>query len=134
MCCFFRKILNYQDVFFTVHSYFNLPLCSLYVLTQKLLGRLCEQNRMLKDYEAVVHRLRMDKVLIFLTALHLGICTFPLSSFKYNASVLPVGTTCEENTGGVVTTVTTFTHSTQFVVLLLYCSISLFYSGFPPLI
>uniref|UniRef100_A0A7N8WMD4 Pleckstrin homology domain containing, family A member 6 n=1 Tax=Mastacembelus armatus TaxID=205130 RepID=A0A7N8WMD4_9TELE len=30
-------------------------------LTQKLLGRLCEQNRILKDHEAVVHRLRMDK-------------------------------------------------------------------------
>ncbi|XP_076012982.1 pleckstrin homology domain-containing family A member 6 [Genypterus blacodes] len=29
--------------------------------TSKLLGRLCEQNRMLKDDEAVVHRLRMDK-------------------------------------------------------------------------
>uniref|UniRef100_A0A4W6E9Z5 Pleckstrin homology domain containing, family A member 6 n=1 Tax=Lates calcarifer TaxID=8187 RepID=A0A4W6E9Z5_LATCA len=27
----------------------------------KLLGRLCEQNRILKDHEAVVHRLRMDK-------------------------------------------------------------------------
>ncbi|XP_047188416.1 pleckstrin homology domain-containing family A member 6 isoform X4 [Scophthalmus maximus] len=30
-------------------------------LIQKLLGRLCEQNRILKDHEAVVHRLRMDK-------------------------------------------------------------------------
>ncbi|XP_052383103.1 pleckstrin homology domain-containing family A member 6-like isoform X8 [Oncorhynchus keta] len=29
--------------------------------TSKLLGRLCEQNRFLKDQEAVVHRLRMDK-------------------------------------------------------------------------
>ncbi|XP_067097738.1 pleckstrin homology domain-containing family A member 6 [Osmerus mordax] len=29
--------------------------------TSKLLGRLCEQNRLLKDQEAVVHRLRMDK-------------------------------------------------------------------------
>ncbi|KAK6319488.1 hypothetical protein J4Q44_G00106990 [Coregonus suidteri] len=29
--------------------------------TSKLLGRLCEQNRILKDQEAVVHRLRMDK-------------------------------------------------------------------------
>nr|XP_043879510.1 pleckstrin homology domain-containing family A member 6 isoform X10 [Solea senegalensis] len=29
--------------------------------TSKLLGRLCEQNRTLKDHEAVVHRLRMDK-------------------------------------------------------------------------
>ncbi|XP_026161844.1 pleckstrin homology domain-containing family A member 6 isoform X4 [Mastacembelus armatus] len=29
--------------------------------TSKLLGRLCEQNRILKDHEAVVHRLRMDK-------------------------------------------------------------------------
>uniref|UniRef100_A0A8C8A1M2 Pleckstrin homology domain containing, family A member 6 n=1 Tax=Oryzias sinensis TaxID=183150 RepID=A0A8C8A1M2_9TELE len=28
---------------------------------QKLLGRLCEQRRMLKDQEALVHRLRMDK-------------------------------------------------------------------------
>uniref|UniRef100_A0A673ABD0 Pleckstrin homology domain containing, family A member 6 n=1 Tax=Sphaeramia orbicularis TaxID=375764 RepID=A0A673ABD0_9TELE len=28
---------------------------------KKLLGRLCEQNRILKDHEAVVHRLRMDK-------------------------------------------------------------------------
>lgn len=37
----------------------NQPLTS---LTQKLLGRLCEQNRILKDHEAVVHRLRMDKV------------------------------------------------------------------------
>ncbi|XP_061075709.1 pleckstrin homology domain-containing family A member 6 isoform X1 [Conger conger] len=27
----------------------------------KLLGRLCEQNRILKDQEAVVHRLRLDK-------------------------------------------------------------------------
>ncbi|XP_074526881.1 pleckstrin homology domain-containing family A member 6 isoform X3 [Halichoeres trimaculatus] len=29
--------------------------------TSKLLGRLCEQNRVLKDHEAMVHRLRMDK-------------------------------------------------------------------------
>ncbi|CAL8340795.1 unnamed protein product [Lota lota] len=29
--------------------------------TSKLLGRLCEQNRNLKDQEAVVHRLRMEK-------------------------------------------------------------------------
>uniref|UniRef100_A0A3P9ILV3 Pleckstrin homology domain containing, family A member 6 n=1 Tax=Oryzias latipes TaxID=8090 RepID=A0A3P9ILV3_ORYLA len=29
--------------------------------TSKLLGRLCEQRRMLKDQEALVHRLRMDK-------------------------------------------------------------------------
>nr|XP_046235821.1 pleckstrin homology domain-containing family A member 6 isoform X2 [Scatophagus argus] len=29
--------------------------------TSKLLGRLCEQNQNLKDHEAVVHRLRMDK-------------------------------------------------------------------------
>ncbi|XP_071059336.1 pleckstrin homology domain-containing family A member 6 isoform X5 [Pseudochaenichthys georgianus] len=29
--------------------------------TSKLLGRLCEQNRILKDHESVVHRLRMDK-------------------------------------------------------------------------
>uniref|UniRef100_A0A8C7SYN3 Pleckstrin homology domain containing A6 n=1 Tax=Oncorhynchus mykiss TaxID=8022 RepID=A0A8C7SYN3_ONCMY len=29
--------------------------------TSKLLGRLCEQNRFLKDQEEVVHRLRMDK-------------------------------------------------------------------------
>ncbi|KAK6321107.1 hypothetical protein J4Q44_G00080830 [Coregonus suidteri] len=29
--------------------------------TSKLLGRLCEQNSILKDQEAVVHRLRMDK-------------------------------------------------------------------------
>ncbi|XP_034023310.1 pleckstrin homology domain-containing family A member 6 [Thalassophryne amazonica] len=29
--------------------------------TSKLLGRLCEQNRNLKDHEALVHRLRMEK-------------------------------------------------------------------------
>ncbi|XP_072307950.1 pleckstrin homology domain-containing family A member 6 isoform X4 [Eucyclogobius newberryi] len=29
--------------------------------TSKLLGRLCEQNRFLKDQETLVHRLRMDK-------------------------------------------------------------------------
>ncbi|XP_069370651.1 pleckstrin homology domain-containing family A member 6 isoform X4 [Paralichthys olivaceus] len=29
--------------------------------TSKLLSRLCEQNRILKDHKAVVHRLRMDK-------------------------------------------------------------------------
>uniref|UniRef100_A0A672IW83 Pleckstrin homology domain containing, family A member 6 n=1 Tax=Salarias fasciatus TaxID=181472 RepID=A0A672IW83_SALFA len=29
--------------------------------TSKLLGRLCEQNRILRDHETVVHRLRMDK-------------------------------------------------------------------------
>ncbi|KAJ7999510.1 hypothetical protein DPEC_G00195170 [Dallia pectoralis] len=29
--------------------------------TSKLLGRLCEQNRIFKDQEAMVHRLRMDK-------------------------------------------------------------------------
>ncbi|KAM6927874.1 pleckstrin homology domain-containing family A member 6 [Xenentodon cancila] len=29
--------------------------------TSKLLGRLCEQSRILKDHEAVVHRLRMEK-------------------------------------------------------------------------
>ncbi|XP_070758406.1 pleckstrin homology domain-containing family A member 6 [Enoplosus armatus] len=29
--------------------------------TSKLLGRLCEQNGVLKDHEAVVHRLRMEK-------------------------------------------------------------------------
>ncbi|XP_049425173.1 pleckstrin homology domain-containing family A member 6 isoform X4 [Epinephelus fuscoguttatus] len=32
-----------------------------YLNQQKLLGRLCEQNQILKDHEAVVHRLRMDK-------------------------------------------------------------------------
>uniref|UniRef100_A0A3P8WYE6 Pleckstrin homology domain containing A6 n=1 Tax=Cynoglossus semilaevis TaxID=244447 RepID=A0A3P8WYE6_CYNSE len=29
--------------------------------TSKLLGRLCEQNQILKDHEGLVHRLRMDK-------------------------------------------------------------------------
>lgn len=32
---------------------------------QKLLGRLCEQSQILKNHEAVVYRLRMDKVNIF---------------------------------------------------------------------
>uniref|UniRef100_A0A8C8A1J1 Pleckstrin homology domain containing, family A member 6 n=1 Tax=Oryzias sinensis TaxID=183150 RepID=A0A8C8A1J1_9TELE len=38
-------------------SHGSMPKC----LKQKLLGRLCEQRRMLKDQEALVHRLRMDK-------------------------------------------------------------------------
>uniref|UniRef100_A0A673JWM4 Pleckstrin homology domain-containing family A member 6-like n=1 Tax=Sinocyclocheilus rhinocerous TaxID=307959 RepID=A0A673JWM4_9TELE len=32
-----------------------------FVCVQKLLGRLCEQNRLVKEQEAVVHRLRMEK-------------------------------------------------------------------------
>uniref|UniRef100_A0A8C2H128 Pleckstrin homology domain containing, family A member 6 n=1 Tax=Cyprinus carpio TaxID=7962 RepID=A0A8C2H128_CYPCA len=32
-----------------------------FVSVQKLLGRLCEQNRLVKEQEAVVHRLRMEK-------------------------------------------------------------------------
>lgn len=34
-----------------------------FVSVQKLLGRLCEQNRLVKEQETVVHRLRMEKVI-----------------------------------------------------------------------
>lgn len=34
-----------------------------FVSAQKLLGRLCEQNRVVKEQETVVHRLRMEKVI-----------------------------------------------------------------------
>uniref|UniRef100_A0A671P0N7 Pleckstrin homology domain-containing family A member 6-like n=1 Tax=Sinocyclocheilus anshuiensis TaxID=1608454 RepID=A0A671P0N7_9TELE len=44
----------------SVHSKMSHELIN-FVCVQKLLGRLCEQNRLVKEQEAVVHRLRMEK-------------------------------------------------------------------------
>ncbi len=54
-------------------------------MTQKLLGRLCEQNRILKDHEAVVHRLRMDKVHIF-PSQYYTVCLRNVLYYKANQS------------------------------------------------
>ncbi|XP_078023215.1 pleckstrin homology domain-containing family A member 6 isoform X16 [Epinephelus lanceolatus] len=61
-----QRNLNYLDQqvppFHDVYSRELHPTLKLNEIeTSKLLGRLCEQNRILKDHEAVVHRLRMDK-------------------------------------------------------------------------
>ncbi|XP_061901077.1 pleckstrin homology domain-containing family A member 6 isoform X9 [Entelurus aequoreus] len=51
------KVPPFHDVYRQLHPTLKLN----EIETSKLLGRLCEQNRIVKDHEAVVHRLRMDK-------------------------------------------------------------------------
>ncbi|KAM9523038.1 pleckstrin homology domain-containing family A member 6-like isoform 1-T1 [Salvelinus alpinus] len=52
-----KMVPPFDDPYRELHPTLNLNELE----TSKLLGRLCEQNRILKDQEAVVHRLRMDK-------------------------------------------------------------------------
>ncbi|XP_049589914.1 pleckstrin homology domain-containing family A member 6 isoform X12 [Syngnathus scovelli] len=51
------KVPPFHDVYRELHPTLKLN----EIETSKLLGRLCEQNHIVKDHEAVVHRLRMDK-------------------------------------------------------------------------
>ncbi|XP_054641952.1 pleckstrin homology domain-containing family A member 6 isoform X16 [Dunckerocampus dactyliophorus] len=51
------KVPPFHDVYRQLHPTLKLN----EIETSKILGRLCEQNRTVKDHEAVVHRLRMDK-------------------------------------------------------------------------
>ncbi|XP_061780029.1 pleckstrin homology domain-containing family A member 6 isoform X13 [Nerophis lumbriciformis] len=51
------QVPPFHDVYRQLHPTLKLN----EIETSKLLGRLCEQNRIVKDHEAVVHRLRMDK-------------------------------------------------------------------------
>nr|XP_057910459.1 pleckstrin homology domain-containing family A member 6 isoform X11 [Doryrhamphus excisus] len=51
------KVPPFHDVYRQLHPTLKLN----EIETSKILGRLCEQNRIVKDHEAVVHRLRMDK-------------------------------------------------------------------------
>ncbi|KAM3877817.1 pleckstrin homology domain-containing family A member 6 [Diretmus argenteus] len=53
----FAQVPPFHDVYRDLHPTLKLN----EIETSKLLGRLCEQSRILKDHEAVVHRLRMDK-------------------------------------------------------------------------
>ncbi|XP_071238496.1 pleckstrin homology domain-containing family A member 6-like isoform X8 [Salvelinus alpinus] len=53
----FSQVPPFHDPYRELHPTLKLN----EIETSKLLGRLCEQNRFLKDQEAVVHRLRMDK-------------------------------------------------------------------------
>uniref|UniRef100_A0A8C8HV03 PH domain-containing protein n=1 Tax=Oncorhynchus tshawytscha TaxID=74940 RepID=A0A8C8HV03_ONCTS len=53
----FAQVPPFHDPYRELHPTLKLN----EIETSKLLGRLCEQNRFLKDQEAVVHRLRMDK-------------------------------------------------------------------------
>ncbi|XP_061780025.1 pleckstrin homology domain-containing family A member 6 isoform X10 [Nerophis lumbriciformis] len=52
-----QQVPPFHDVYRQLHPTLKLN----EIETSKLLGRLCEQNRIVKDHEAVVHRLRMDK-------------------------------------------------------------------------
>ncbi|XP_016305654.1 pleckstrin homology domain-containing family A member 6-like isoform X5 [Sinocyclocheilus anshuiensis] len=53
----FSQVPPFHDVYGDLH-----PTLKLHEIeTSKLLGRLCEQNRLVKEQEAVVHRLRMEK-------------------------------------------------------------------------
>uniref|UniRef100_A0A673JLM9 Pleckstrin homology domain-containing family A member 6-like n=1 Tax=Sinocyclocheilus rhinocerous TaxID=307959 RepID=A0A673JLM9_9TELE len=49
------KMVNFHFIYSLCHELIH------FVCVQKLLGRLCEQNRLVKEQEAVVHRLRMEK-------------------------------------------------------------------------
>ncbi|XP_016305656.1 pleckstrin homology domain-containing family A member 6-like isoform X7 [Sinocyclocheilus anshuiensis] len=52
-----KMVPPFHDVYGDLH-----PTLKLHEIeTSKLLGRLCEQNRLVKEQEAVVHRLRMEK-------------------------------------------------------------------------
>ncbi|XP_054641937.1 pleckstrin homology domain-containing family A member 6 isoform X4 [Dunckerocampus dactyliophorus] len=51
------QVPPFHDVYRQLHPTLKLN----EIETSKILGRLCEQNRTVKDHEAVVHRLRMDK-------------------------------------------------------------------------
>uniref|UniRef100_A0A673GZJ5 Pleckstrin homology domain-containing family A member 6-like n=1 Tax=Sinocyclocheilus rhinocerous TaxID=307959 RepID=A0A673GZJ5_9TELE len=51
------KVPPFHDVYGDLHPTLKLN----EIETSKLLGRLCEQNRLVKEQEAVVHRLRMEK-------------------------------------------------------------------------
>ncbi|XP_049589903.1 pleckstrin homology domain-containing family A member 6 isoform X3 [Syngnathus scovelli] len=51
------QVPPFHDVYRELHPTLKLN----EIETSKLLGRLCEQNHIVKDHEAVVHRLRMDK-------------------------------------------------------------------------
>ncbi|XP_062402293.1 pleckstrin homology domain-containing family A member 6 isoform X3 [Sardina pilchardus] len=52
-----KMVPPFHDVYRDLHPTLKLNEME----TSKLLGRLCEQHRVMKDQEAVVHRLRMDK-------------------------------------------------------------------------
>ncbi|XP_061542960.1 pleckstrin homology domain-containing family A member 6 isoform X10 [Phycodurus eques] len=52
-----QQVPPFHDVYRELHPTLKLN----EIETSKLLGRLCEQNHIVKDHEAVVHRLRMDK-------------------------------------------------------------------------
>ncbi|XP_077458639.1 pleckstrin homology domain-containing family A member 6 isoform X3 [Stigmatopora argus] len=51
------QVPPFHDVYRELHPTLKLN----EIETSKLLGRLCEQNHIVKDHEALVHRLRMDK-------------------------------------------------------------------------
>ncbi|XP_058646716.1 pleckstrin homology domain-containing family A member 6 isoform X2 [Onychostoma macrolepis] len=53
----FSQVPQFHDVYGDLHPTLKLN----EIETSKLLGRLCEQNRLVKEQEAVVHRLRMEK-------------------------------------------------------------------------
>ncbi|XP_077429193.1 pleckstrin homology domain-containing family A member 6 isoform X16 [Vanacampus margaritifer] len=52
-----QQVPPFHDVYRELHPTLKLN----EIETSKLLGRLCEQNHIVKDHEAVVHRLRIDK-------------------------------------------------------------------------
>uniref|UniRef100_A0A8B9LP58 Pleckstrin homology domain containing, family A member 6 n=1 Tax=Astyanax mexicanus TaxID=7994 RepID=A0A8B9LP58_ASTMX len=52
-----QQVPPFHDIYRDLHPTLKLN----EIETSKLLGRLCEQNRILKEQETVVHRLRMDK-------------------------------------------------------------------------
>uniref|UniRef100_A0A672SS17 Pleckstrin homology domain containing A6 n=1 Tax=Sinocyclocheilus grahami TaxID=75366 RepID=A0A672SS17_SINGR len=52
-----KMVPPFHDVYGDLHPTLKLN----EIETSKLLGRLCEQNRLVKEQEAVVHRLRMEK-------------------------------------------------------------------------
>ncbi|XP_056324237.1 pleckstrin homology domain-containing family A member 6 isoform X7 [Danio aesculapii] len=52
-----QQVPPFHDVYGDLHPTLKLN----EIETSKLLGRLCEQNRLLKEQETVVHRLRMEK-------------------------------------------------------------------------
>ncbi|XP_056125815.1 pleckstrin homology domain-containing family A member 6 isoform X4 [Rhinichthys klamathensis goyatoka] len=53
----FSQVPQFHDVYGDLHPTLKLN----EIETSKLLGRLCEQNRLVKEQETVVHRLRMEK-------------------------------------------------------------------------
>ncbi|XP_056591259.1 pleckstrin homology domain-containing family A member 6 isoform X6 [Triplophysa dalaica] len=53
----YSQVPPYHDMYSELHPTLKLN----EIETSKLLGRLCEQNRLVKEQEAVVHRLRMEK-------------------------------------------------------------------------